>query len=208
MDANPVSAEYARFKASIEGTDPKYREELDMDALMALKDDERRAAEELLIERVKTESDWRVPPALAALNVKRSIRPMKERLPKTRGRMRLAVARALVDLGALPRLDETVIEMLEGGDPDEGISALAAADNLSSPELTKALGRASVHHPGPEVRINAGAALLQKAKLTSDPLVWKFRPIYLVLGEEDMALRLEAFSHICDLTQLPMEIAD
>jgi hypothetical protein len=208
MSDHPASAEYGRFTASIEGSDPQYREELDMDALSALKDDERRAAEELLIERVKTENDWRVPPALAALTVKRAERPMQERLPKTKGRMRLALARALVALGALPRLDETVIAMLEGGDPDDGISALAAADNLSSPELTKALGHASVHHPGPEVRINAGAALLQQAKLTGDPLVWKFRPLYLVLGEEDMALRLEAFHHICDLTKLPMEIAD
>jgi hypothetical protein len=208
MSDNPASADHDRFKASIEGTDPKYREELDMDALSALKDDELRAAEELLIERVKTEADWRVPPALATLNVKRAVRPMKERLPKAKGRMRLALARALVALGALPRLDETVIAMLEGGDPDEGISALAAADDLSSPELTKALGHASVHHPGPEVRVNAGAALIQQARLTSDPLAWKFRPLYLVLGEEEMALRLEAFAHICELTKLPMEIAD
>jgi len=46
--------------------EPRYNEDLDMAALHALKDDERRQAEELLIERMKEEDDFRVPPALAS----------------------------------------------------------------------------------------------------------------------------------------------
>jgi len=38
----------------------RYNEDLDMAALHALKDDERRQAEELLIERMKEEDDFRV----------------------------------------------------------------------------------------------------------------------------------------------------
>jgi len=208
MSDNPASASFRAFLASVDGSAREYDEELDMPALHALKDDERREAEELLIERVKEEDDWRVPPALAELRVKRAVRPMQARLPEATGRMRIALGQALVDLGALDRLDETVIAMLETDDPDEGISALAAADDLDSKELIKALGHASVHHSGPEVRINAGAALFYIMKCTDDPLAWKYRPLYLPLGEEDEKVRREAFEKICKLTGLPPEIAD
>lgn len=208
MSDKPVSAEYARFLASVEGVDLKYREELDTAALLALRDEERRAAEDLLVQRVKEEDDWRVPPVIASIRLKRAVRPMKERLPQARGRMRLALARALVELGALDRIDETVVAMLEEGDPEEGISALAAADDLRSRAIIRALARACVHHKSPEVRINAGAALLYMAKLTDDPLVWKLRPVYLPLGDEDEQVRREAFEDICALTELPPEIAD
>lgn len=202
------SQNYQRFLDSLAGSDADSRESLDIDAILALEKDEKKAAEDLLIERVKQEDDWRVPPALAALRTKRSARPMKARLGAAKGRMKIALARALVALGALDRLDETVIEMLEAEDPDDGISALAAADDLNSEPLVKALAKASVHHPGPEVRINAGAALLYMAKLDDDPLMWKFRPLYLMLGDQDEGVRREAFEKICELTQLPPAIAD
>jgi hypothetical protein len=208
MSDKAPSADYKRFLASVHGADPTYREELDMDALLKLEGDEKKAAADLLVERVKEEDDWRVPPALAALNLKRAVRPMKSRLGEAKGRMRLALARALVELGALESIEPTVIEMLDEGDPDEGISALAAADDLESADLARALARASVHHKSPEVRINAGAALLYMAKLDDDPLVWKFRPIYLPLGEEDEAVRRAAWKQICDLTELPPSLAD
>lgn len=202
------SPEYRRFLQSVAGTDPDARESLDMDALLALGKEERKSAEDLLIARVQQEDDWRVPPALAALRVKRAARPMKARLGEATGKMKIALARALVDLGALERIDETVIQMLEEEDPDDGIVALAAADDLTSEPIVKALAHASVHHPGPEVRINAGAALLAMAKLDDDPLVWKFRPLYLQLGEEDEKTRREAFAEICKLTQISPALAD
>lgn len=209
MSDKPPSAEYTRFLESVEGVRPEHREELDMGALLALSGDERRAAEEVLIERMNDTDDWRVPPAIAALNLKRAIRPMNDRLPKAKGRMRLALARALVELGALESIEETVIAMLAEGDPDEGISALAALGAIKPTEaLVKALSRASVHHPGPEVRINAGAHILQMAKVSGDPLVWEYRPLYLQLGEEDEKVRREAFADIGQLTGLPPDFAD
>lgn len=208
MTASTPSPEYTRFLNSVAGADVDARETLDLPALLALGKEERRSAEDLLIERVKDEDDWRVPPALAAIRSKRSVRPMKARLGEARGRMKIALARALVDLGALERIDETVVQMLDEEDPDDGITALAAADDLDSEPVVKALARASVHHPGPEVRINAGAALIVLAKLDDDPLAWKFRPLYLQLGEEDEKVRREAFAAICKLTQLPETLAD
>lgn len=209
MTAAAHSPEYERFLRSISGADPDYRETLDIEALLALKKEERRSAEEVLIERIKETDDWRAPSALSALRTKRAVRPMKARLPESKGRMKIALARALVDLGGLEKLDDTIIEILDEEDPDEGIAALTAVDDIESSEkIVKALARASVHHPGPEVRINAGAALITLAKLDDDPLAWKFRPLYLQLGEEDEKVRREAFAEICKLTQLPPQIAD
>jgi hypothetical protein len=208
MSEAPHSPEYTRFLSSLAGADPEFREALDTEALLALGKEERRSAEDLLIERIKETDDWRAPPALAALRTKRAVRPMKARTGDAKGRMKLALARALVALGALDRIDETVIQVLEEEDPDDGIAALAAADDLSSEPIVRALARASVHHPGPEVRINAGAALISMAKLDDDPLAWKFRPLYLQLGDEDEKVRREAFAEICKLTQLPPAIAD
>jgi hypothetical protein len=208
MSDTPASAEYSRFLASVQGGDPDYREELDIEALLALQGDERKAAENVLIERIKEEDDFRVPPAIAAIRLKRAVRPMKARMPEVGARTRLSIARALVELHALDRIDGTVIELLEDDDPEDGIVALAAADELESKELAKALAHASIHHSSPEVRINAGAALIYMAKLTDDPLVWKFRPLYLVLGEEDEKTRREAFEEIRKLTGLPPGIED
>lgn len=208
MSEGAHSPEYTRFLNSLAGADPDSRESLDIEALLALGKEERKNAEELLIERIKEEDDWRAPPALAALRTKRAVRPMKARLGDAKGKMKISLARALVELGALDRIDETVIQVLEEEDPDDGIAALAAADDLDSEPIVQALARASVHHPGPEVRINAGAALLVMAKLDDDPLAWKFRPLYLQLGEEDEKVRREAFAEICKLTQIPPALAD
>lgn len=204
----PASAAYQRFLASVAGSDPDHREELDIKALLELEGDEKKAASDLLVERVKEEDDWRVPPAIAAIRLKRAVRPMQARLKEAKGRMRLELAKALVELGALDRIDETVVAMLDEDDPDEGISALAEADFLESQAVVKALARAAVHHSSPDVRINAGAGLLYMAKLDPDPLVWKFRPLYLQLGEEDEKLRREAFNRICELTELEPSVAD
>jgi len=126
---------------------------------------------------------------------------MKDRLPEARGRMRVALGQALVDLGALDRLDETVISMLETDDPGRGAWRRSPRrTNLRSQSSSRPSAHASVHHSGPEVRINAGAALFYVTERTDDPLAWKYRPLYLPLGEEDEKVRREAFEKICTLT--------
>ena len=115
MSEAAPSPEYTRFLNSVAGADPAHREELDTAALLVLGKQERKAAEELLIERIKETDDWRAPPALALLRTKRAVRPMKARLGEAKGRMKLALARALVDLGALDRLDALAHVVLAAG---------------------------------------------------------------------------------------------
>ncbi len=206
MTTEPVSADYQRFVASVTGPDPAWRESVDVDALLRLKDEERHEAELLLIDRLRLD-DWRAPPALAAASARGGVMPMKRRLPLANGRMRVAIARALAALEAIPQADEIVAEVLRSGEDDSGLPALVAAEGMRSPEIRDALAWACLHHPERDVRCNAGAALFNMANLTTDPLAWKFRPLYLPLGNEDMAVRRAAFEDICKLVGLPPEIA-
>jgi hypothetical protein len=201
-----MSSDLARFVESVNGTDPAWRESVDLEALSRLKDDELRAAQDLLIERVDLD-DWRAPPALAASVTRGAVAPMKRRLPLTKGRMKIAIARALVDLGALPRADEIVAEVLREGDPDSGLTALVAAEDLRSEPITRALAWTSLYHPDPDARASAGATLLFMAGLAPDALAWNLRPLYLPLAEADPKVRREAYEKICEHIGMPPETA-
>jgi len=206
MTTAPVSPDYQRFVASVTGPDPQWRESVDVEALLRLEDEERHEAEVLLIDRLRLD-DWRAPPALAEAGARGGVMPMKRRLPLANGRMSIAIARALAALEAIPRADEIVAEVLRSGEPDSGLPALVAAEDMKSEPIRDALAWACLHHPERDVRCNAGATLFNFANLTTDPLAWSLRPLYLPLGSEDLAVRRAAFEEICKLVGMPPEIA-
>jgi len=114
--------------------------------------------------------------------------------------MRVALGQALVDLGALDRLDETVISMLEtatrtrdGGARRGGRSPLAGAHQGP---------RARERPPtAPEVRINAGRrAVPMSPSATDDPLAWKYRPLYLRSERRTRRCAVRPSEKICTLT--------
>ncbi len=206
MTTAPLSPEYQRFAESVAGVSPEWREHVDVDTLLGLQKDEQRAAIELLIEHLDRD-DERVPPALAAAKARGGVMPLRRRLPLANGRMKVAIALALTDLEVIPRADEIVAEVLREGDPDSGLVALSAADEMRSVPIRDALAWCCLHHPAPEVRCNAGAILYYFAGLAEDPLAWNFRPVYLQLGEEDPKVRKLAFEEICRDVGMPPEIA-
>jgi hypothetical protein len=206
MTTEPLSPDYLRFAESVTGVSPEWRESVDVEALLRLPKDEKRAAIELLIERLPLD-DWRAPPALAAADARGAVMPMKRRLPLANGRMKIAIARALTALEVMPSADETVAEVLREGDPDSGLVALSAAEEMRSVPIRDALAWACLHHPSPEVRSNAGAILYYFAGLAEDPLAWNFRPIYLGLAEEDPAARRASFEQICEHVGMPPDLA-
>lgn len=208
MNRKNPSVALQRFIHSVDAPDLDFCETLDLSALSETEGPDRVAAEDLLLRRAAEEDDWRVPPAIAAIGLERAVPTLRRRLPEARGRMRLALARALVELGALEGIDEIVAEMLDGGDRDEGISALAASMGLPSRVILAALARAALHHPSPEVRVNAGADLFYVSGKTKDPLAWKFRPIYLLVAEPEEDKRCDTFGKICDLVQLPADLRE
>lgn len=207
MSTGQRSQDYTRFVESVRGVGPAWSEAVDVEALLRLEKEERREAAELLFAKLE-EDDWRVPPALAEAKIRGGVMPMKARLPKANGRMRVVIARALVELGAMPRADETVAAVLRSGDLDGGLAALSAAEGMRSPEIRDALAWTSLHHPEADVRVNAGAMLFFMAMLTPDPLSWDYRPLYLELGEDDETKRRAAFEEICHIVGMPPELAD
>ncbi len=207
MTTEGRSETFQRFARSVAGKDPDWRESVDVESLLALEKEERRAAEEMLIERIAVD-DWRAPPALAAAQCRGAVMPMKRALAgDARGRMKVAIAQALTKLEAIDKADPIVADVLREGDPDSGLAALVAAEEMKSPEIRDALAWASLHHPSRVVRVNAGANLFYMAGLAEDPMAMDYRSLYLDLGEDDPAVRQKAFEQICEIVGMPPEVA-
>jgi hypothetical protein len=207
MTTEARSETFQRFAQSALGKSPDYRESVDIDALLALEKEERRAAEEMLIERIAVD-DWRAPPALAAAKARGAVMPMKRALAgDASGRMKVAIALALEKLEAIEKADPIVADVLREGDPDSGLAALVAAEEMKSPEIRDGLAWASLYHPSRTVRVNAGANLFYMAGLAEDPMALDYRSIYIDLGEDDPAVRRKAFEQICDIVGMPPEVA-
>lgn len=202
------SETFERFARSVAGKDPDWRESVDVEALLALEKEERRAAEEMLIQRIAVD-DWRVPSALAEAECRGAVMPMKRALAgDANGRMKVAIAMALEKLEAIEKADPIVAEVLREGDPDSGLAALVAAEEMKSPDIRDALAWSCLHHPSRTVRVNAGAQLFYMAGLAEDPMAVDYRSIYMDLGEDDPAVRRKAFEQICDIVGMPPELAD
>lgn len=207
MTTEEHSQLFNRFVASVAGKSPDDREAVDTEALLALEKDEKREAEELLMKRLLVD-DWRAPPALAEAECRGAVMPMKRALGEATPRMKVAIAEALAELEAIPEADPIVAEVLRTGDPDGGLAALVAAEEMTSPEIRDALAWSCVHHPSRVVRVNAGAQLFYMAKLSTDPMSLNFRHVYIELGEDDEAKRREVFAEIAATVGMPPELAD
>ncbi|MDC3953395.1 hypothetical protein [Polyangium jinanense] len=197
---------FQRFVESVEGVDPKWREDVDMEAFRALDKDERREAEELLMRRLE-DNDTRAPRTLAEVQCRGAVVPMQRAYPNVKGRMKVAIALALRDLEVSPA-EPLIAEVIRSGDLDGGVPAVSAARGMNKPEIADALAWAALHHPDPNVRRSAGSILIYHSGATDDPLAWKLRPLYLPLGSDDMAVRRNAFREICKIAQFPPEMAD
>ncbi|EYF04385.1 hypothetical protein [Chondromyces apiculatus] len=207
-DIQNPSQDFLRFLESVAGIGREWQEAVDIETLLRLEKEERREAEKLLIERLQKD-DFRAPPALAAAETRGAVMPMKRRLPEASGRMKVAMAVALAKLEAIPKADPIVASVLrEGGDIDSGLPALVAAEHMRSPEIRDALAWSCVHHPVSEVRCNAGATLIYMAGLSTNPLSWDYRPLYLQLGADDEADRRRAFEELCAIVGMSPEVAD
>ncbi len=208
MSTEARSQLFLRFVDSIEGKNPDFRESVDTESLLALESkEEKRDAEELLIKRIG-DDDWRAPPALAAADCRGAVMPMKRALDEASPRMKVSIAMALQDLEAIPAADPLIAEVLRSGDPDGGLAALVAAEEMHSPEIRDALAWSCVHHPSRIVRVNAGAQLFYMAKLAPDSMALEFRPVYIDLGEDEEAKRRAAFKDIAEAVGMPPELAD
>lgn len=206
MTVQDPSPDFERFLVSVEGVGRQWEESVDVEALLRLPKAERHQAEVILIERLEID-DVRAPYALAEAECRGAVAPMKRRMAEANGRMKVAMALALASLEAIPQADEIIAKVLREGDPDGGLAALVAAEDMRSEPIRDALAWSCLHHPAPEVRCNAGALLFLLAQLTDDPLAWDYRPLYLKLGEPDEKTRRRAFEQICGIVGMSPELA-
>src|SRR5262245_6922654 len=202
-----ASPELNRVVVSVEGRDPAYRESIDTAALLSLKGEERTQAEDLLIAHLAGQ-DWRIPPALAEMKSRRAKKPLRRRLTAAKGQMRLAVSRALVDLGELKSMDQAVVDVLDEGEYAGSMAALSEAEELDSEIVKEALLSATMEHPEPEVRGSAAATLLYMDGVAEDPLAWDHRDLTQRFGEGDEKARKEAYNELLELLgREPDEVA-
>ena len=190
-----ASPELTQVIVSVDGKDPAYREAIDTEALLSLKGDERTQAEDLLIKHLEGQ-DWRIPPALSEMKSRRAKKPLRRRLTTAKGRMRLAVSRALVDLGELKSMDQAVIDVLDEGEYAGSMAALSEAEDLESEIVKEALLSATMEHPEPEVRGSAAATLLYMDGIAEDPLAWDHRELTQRFGESDEKARKKAYDEL------------
>jgi HEAT repeat protein len=112
----PHSAAFQRFQASFDAPGRAFLDQLDTAALLALAEPERTEAEDLLLAALSTD-DPRIARALRDLGSTRAIAPLRAALARTQhGRMRVAVARALFELGHDRSAIATIVDVLRRGD--------------------------------------------------------------------------------------------
>lgn len=197
---------FKRFADSVEGVDDRWREDLDMEAYEALGKEERRQAEELLMTRLE-ENDTRAPRVLGQVKCRGAVAPMQRALPNATAPMKVAIALAFDELEVSPP-DEIIAEVIRSGDVTGTLPAMSVARGLRSDVIRDALAWACIHHPDPSGRRSAGSILLYASGVSDDPLVMKFRPLYLPLGSDDEATRRKHFEEICTIAQISPSLAD
>jgi HEAT repeat protein len=166
---SPPSEEFERFRASVDapirGREPF--DSFDLGTLEALSGDERRVAEDLIIDRLRIDADGRMAAALAAMGSRRVIESLErasERLES--GVPRVAVARALARLKGDGGDAGPVIETLRTGSWTQRASAACVLHEFSGPGVEAGLLDA-LEDENKLVRINALKGLCQRAGISA-----------------------------------------
>lgn len=133
------SVAFQRFQASFDAPGRAFLDQLDTAALLALAEPERTEAEDLLLARLSTD-DPRIVRALRDLGSTRAIAPLRAALARTQhGRMRVAVARALFELGHDASAIATIVDVLRHGDRSSRETAASVLRVLPVADVRPAL---------------------------------------------------------------------
>jgi hypothetical protein len=152
----------------------------DLEALAALKDEERGSAETVLITHLATKAGWRDVEALDALGTPGAMAAVKAATkhgnPEVRNQA-LEIMAAASPEQAGPQLEDDIVHAVERG-------ALDLAESHPTPRVKRALldcARLS----NPTTRVNAAAMLMYLCGKADEPFDWNQRPFFLRFGTED-----------------------
>ncbi|HEX2115055.1 MAG TPA: hypothetical protein VHM01_11675 [Alphaproteobacteria bacterium] len=170
----------------------------DTDALTKVTGEEREFLAASLIARLtRREGDWRDVEALVALNVPQARHAFEKALPRAKPELRLYIARALAAMGAGVEIDKIIADILRRGTYGDGLSlALDLAAEHATPYLREVLLDCA-RNGKPDVRVHAAALSLYLAGKADSPFDWAHRPFFLRFGEEDTAVREQAYAELC-----------
>jgi hypothetical protein len=169
----------------------------DLESLAGLNDDERVAAENLLLARKN--QDWRDIEALDCLGTPRATASLCEALVSPSFEVRIAAATRLSLRGLLDeqRIEAMLLETLPAATLANGLTSvlrLAAAHPTVS--VRRKLLWCSLHGHD-DARPHAAALVHYLSGLASEPFDWKHRPFYLRFGSKDLEEREDAFLELC-----------
>lgn len=135
----PHSAAFQRFQASFDAPGRAFLDQLDTAALLSLAEPERTEAEDILLGALSTD-DPRIVRALLDVRSTRALAPLRAALARTQhGRMRVAVARALFELGHDRSAISTIVDVLRHGDRSSRETAASVLRVLPVADVQPAL---------------------------------------------------------------------
>lgn len=192
-----ASRAFDQFMASTAIDYEKWHEGIgyDLEALAALKGDERAEIERWLLGRAG--NDWRDLEALVALGSPAAREAVIDQLRHGKLEQRLRAATRLADDLALgPDIEAAVVAGLGSAVLYEGLTqAFDLAVELRTPAMIAALWRATQRDEG-EASVHAAARLAYVyGKATSD-FDWDLRPLFLRFGTSDKAERAAATAEL------------
>jgi hypothetical protein len=193
------SADYQQFLKSLAIGYNEWHEGIgfDLDAIAALKGEERGEAEEMLLDRMKSGGGWREIEALATLDTESARLAIRGALRSSNMETRLRAAEQLVEMGEDVSLEQYIIQALRHGDLYEGASrAIDLAEENPTPAIRKALLELTLTGER-EIRIHAAALSLYLAGKAEEPFDWNHRPFFLRFGEDDVNERQNAYAELC-----------
>jgi hypothetical protein len=170
----------------------------DLDALAQVTDTERRYISDMLLQRVRSRAaQWRDIEAIEALKLPESRPVLEEALETAKPETRLRIAQALLAQGVAVGMDRIIADILRRGRYEDGLSAaldLAAAH--ATPYLREVLLECA-RNGHPDVRVHAAALTLYLAGKADAPFDWSKRPFLLQFGDENRAIREQAYAELC-----------
>lgn len=169
----------------------------DLDAISALSPDERRRAEDLVIDR--RVADWRDVAALDRFGSERALAELKKALRAKSLEIRIEAAQRLARRGVLKESDveQVIVRALDEATILNGmVKTLRFATANPTPAVLGKLLWCTLHG-NDDLRVHAAALVHYLHGGSSSAFDLAFRPFYLQFGSKDRRVRHAAYLDLC-----------
>ena len=170
----------------------------DVEALAEITPEERSAAVEVLAEHLRDHGDWRDVEALAAIDIPEAREEMRRALQHDNHQVKLRAAERLEEAGEDAGLEDQIIAALRGSTTYYGLTqALMLAEERPTERIKATLLEVARNGEDRGARVHCSALALYLGGKAKEAFDWAHRPLFLKFGEEDPAVREEAYRELC-----------